>query len=464
MQIHHFNFIGLESRFLKTAILFAFLLAGTAGVLIFLIAEEMTAYWEQALLQQAEVRALQLADEVEEVILADMSQGIERLRVMPQKLKADLDAIYGQNESYLFCVVQGLEGAVVFKDSTGTMPGVVYDNMLFPEAVRGQSVQVFEHAFDMGDITKRFYLVVVTIVVQEQFLGVLKLGVSPQELTPQIENMVNMLIHRHMLGALALAIIGAFAVWQTVRLMREARELELQAKKTDQLVFLGTIASELAHEIRNPLSAISVDSELLIEVAEEMDADNRAEMAKLSLNIGDSVRYLNATLSSFLQFARPSSLSRVRVKPNALVLEMVRLIGRQCARQGILLEWEAPDDVPEIDVDVPQIKQALLNVLINAQQAMPDGGVLAVHIRVVSDAIWIDVSDTGDGIPEDEQERVFNFFHSNKSGGSGLGLAIARRILDMHGGRLDLHSKVGEGATFSMRLPVAHGEGHGDDS
>ncbi len=386
------------------------------------------------------------------------------LHLPPYKLQADLDAIYGQDASYAFCIVQDVRGGVVFKDSTGTLPEFVYDPMHFPADVSGSSVRVLEHTFERAGIEKRIYVVAVNLMFETQLLGVLKLGVSPQELTPQIEHMVNMLLHKHMLGAFVLTLIGGLAVWQTVRLMREARHLEAQVKKTDRLVFLGTIASELAHEIRNPLSAISVDSELLIEVAEEMDADNRAEIAKLSLNIGDSVRYLNATLSSFLQFARPSSLSRVRVKPKALVLEMVRLIGRQCARQGILLEWEAPNDVPEIDVDVPQIKQALLNVLINAQQAMPDGGVLAVHIRVVSDAVWIDISDTGDGIPEAEQERVFNFFHSNKSGGSGLGLAIARRILEMHGGRLDLHSKVGEGATFSMRLPLLYEEGAEDDS
>lgn len=459
MQVFDFTLAGVESRFLKTATLFAVLLLGTAGVLVFLMTEEVTQHLELSLQRDAEVRAYQLTARIEEIVLADGSQGVRVLETEGEKLEADLNAIYGQDASYLFCLVENVEGRVVFKDSMGTLPSEVYRRVDFQTPNAWQNPVVVEYLVRHGDEEKRVYQVSVAIVMQEQFWGVLKLGVSLQALNEQIESLANTLIRRHMLGGILFVLIGGLAVWQTVRLMREAHRLEMQAKETDRLVFLGTIASGLAHEIRNPLNAISVDSELLAEVADELDAEKCDEIVKLSLDIGDSVRYLNATLSGFLQFARPSSLSLVRVKPKSLVLETVRLVVRQCARQGILLEWDAPEEVPDVDVDVPQIKQALLNLLINAQQAMPDGGVLAVHIRVEEDGVWIDVSDTGDGIPEAEQERVFNLFYTNKTGGSGLGLAIARRIVELHGGRLMLHCQEGEGATFAMRLPISEGAG-----
>jgi signal transduction histidine kinase len=454
MQVSNFNLMGLESRFLKTAMLFAFLLIGTAGVLIYLITEELAENLELSLLQNTEVRAYQLASVAETIGLMGVYNNLTLQITHQKKLKADLNAIYGQDDAYLFCIVQDIQGAVVFKDSTGAIPEKIDGQVLFKSEVSWLEPMVSEYILWVDGSEKRIYQVAVAIVIQDQLKGVLKLGVSLGELAPQIESLANTLVRRHMFGGLLFLVIGVLAVWQTVRLMREAHRLEVQAKETDRLVFLGTIASGLAHEIRNPLNAISVDSELLVEVAEEMGGDNRSEIVKLSMDIGDSVRYLNATLTSFLQYARPSSFVRVNTKPKTLVLETVRLIGRQCARQGILLEWEAPEGLPEVYVDVPQMKQAILNLLINAQQAMLDGGVLGVHIRAEEDAVWIDISDTGVGISKADQARVFGLFYSTKVSGSGLGLAIARRIVEVHGGRLVLQSEAGEGTTFMIRLPL----------
>jgi signal transduction histidine kinase len=170
----------------------------------------------------------------------------------------------------LFCIVQDIQGAVVFKDSTGAIPEKIDGQVLFKSEVSWLEPMVSEYILWVDGSEKRIYQVAVAIVIQDQLKGVLKLGVSLGELAPQIESLANTLIRRHMFGGLLFLVIGVLAVWQTVRLMREAHRLEVQAKETDRLVFLGTIASGLAHEIRNPLNAISVDSELLVEVAEEM--------------------------------------------------------------------------------------------------------------------------------------------------------------------------------------------------
>ena len=116
------------------------------------------------------------------------------------------------------------------------------------------------------------------------------------------------------------------------------------------------------------------------------------------------------------------------------------------------VEWEAPDEVSEVSLDVAQFKQALLDLLLNAQQAMPDGGVLVVQIGKRDGGVYVDISDTGIGIPEEDQEKVFNLFYSSKPDGSGLGLGIARKIVEAHHGSLNLTSQPGEGTTFSICL------------
>jgi len=120
------------------------------------------------------------------------------------------------------------------------------------------------------------------------------------------------------------------------------------------------------------------------------------------------------------------------------------------------MEWEKPERPVAVWADATQLRQAVLNLLLNAQQAIPGGGVVSVAVERSADRVGIRVSDTGPGVPMDEREKVFNLFHSTKSAGTGMGLPIARRIVEAHGGRIEVDDAPGGGASFTIRLRAAN--------
>jgi len=231
----------------------------------------------------------------------------------------------------------------------------------------------------------------------------------------------------------------------------------------DQLVELSTITGGLAHEIRNPLSTLKVNLQLLDEdwrLIESPqpggpDAQDVARRSRRRLHtlLAESQR-LERILEDFLKYVGKRKLSMAPSDLNDIVRELADFFEPQAAAHQIELHTTLAAGPVVCSVDRMVLKEALLNLLINAQQAIGDGGRIELRVALDVPNATIVVADTGPGVPADRREAIFYPYNSNKKGGSGLGLATARQILRQHGGSLALDDNPGGGARFTVRLPL----------
>ncbi len=222
---------------------------------------------------------------------------------------------------------------------------------------------------------------------------------------------------------------------------------------------IAQLAGGLAHEIRNPLSTMRMNLELLAEEFEAAEnARDRRALQKIERIHKESLR-LQAILEEFLRFARVLEAKTTPSDLNVLVEDLRDFCEGQGAAQGIISRTRLDPGLPLIPMDSELFKQALLNLILNAQHAMPEGGELILTTRREGQAVVLDVIDTGVGISASEQPRVFDAFYSTRAGGSGLGLPTARKIVEAHGGMITLESEPGRGSKFSIRLPIAREPG-----
>jgi nitrogen fixation/metabolism regulation signal transduction histidine kinase len=215
------------------------------------------------------------------------------------------------------------------------------------------------------------------------------------------------------------------------------------------------VARRLAHEIKNPLTPIAMSVETLRDAREQGRADFGEIFDEGTRAIGEEVRRLKRIVDEFTRFARLPAPERAPVAADELVGAVLALFPEP--PPGVSIVRDAAPGLPRVLADRDQIVQLLLNLVRNALEAMPDGGTLAVSARRVPDGVAFSVSDTGRGIAPGDLARVFEPYFTTKEGGTGLGLAIARRIAEEHGGRLEVESEPGRGATFTLTLPAAWG-------
>jgi len=254
---------------------------------------------------------------------------------------------------------------------------------------------------------------------------------------------------------------------------------ELQAAQTrliqsERLAVIGQMSAKVSHEVRNPLSSISLNTELLEDEIQALPESRRAEAAGLVGAIRSQVDVLSAVTEEYLRFAR---LPKPRFEQAALapvIEDLGGFIREELRSRGIDLVVSVSNGLPAVRLDPGQIRQALLNLIRNAADAMPDGGTITLRVRHVTDDrrpetgsvagppspveyLEIAVADTGMGIPAENEGKIFEPFFTTKEGGTGLGLAIARQIVVDHGGSLTCESAPGVGTTFRLVLPIFDG-------
>lgn len=231
-----------------------------------------------------------------------------------------------------------------------------------------------------------------------------------------------------------------------------------------QLVELTAVTGGLAHEIRNPLSTLRVNLQLLGEDWRDIAAGRVDDPGLISAVARRStqrvetlireVDRLAQLMDNFVRFVGRHELSPARVDLNELIAELGAFFEPQAARGGVKLTVEAAGAPVFCRVDANLFNQALLNLLINAQQAMPNGGELKLRCLRAGDHARVEVSDSGPGIPAELQGRIFEPYFSTRKGGTGLGLPVTRRIVNRHGGRVSIESRAGLGATFVVDVPA----------
>ncbi len=248
----------------------------------------------------------------------------------------------------------------------------------------------------------------------------------------------------------ALLIAGAAAAV----VYRRYERLQQRTRQAERLAELGTLTGGLAHEIKNPLSTVQLNLQLLREDLEPQVPAYTRLVNRLGTVQKETAR-LRDILDEFLRYAGKIELDRKPCDVNRLLEELADFFNPQAQLQRVQLRIRKTPMPLVVPLDERLIKQALLNLLINALQAMPEaGGEIILSAEQRDGKAVIDVIDTARGIPPRMIEQIFQAYYSTKSGGTGLGLAISRRIVEEHGGRISVQSEVGKGTDFSIALPM----------
>jgi two-component system NtrC family sensor kinase len=229
-----------------------------------------------------------------------------------------------------------------------------------------------------------------------------------------------------------------------------------QLVRTEKLSSLGKLSASIAHEINNPLAGILTFAKLVSRTLEEGPPDeaHRAAIRRNLALVEREAQRCSAIVRNLLDFARERPTALRPMDVNAAVEEALSLLTNQVAIQGVALE-RALSPVPSVLADFGQLRQAFVNVAMNACEAMGQGGTLRVSSRDAEGSVEIAFADTGPGIPPERLRKIFDPFFTTKEKGTGLGLSVVYGIIERHGGRIDVASRVGEGTTFTLRLPAA---------
>ncbi len=224
---------------------------------------------------------------------------------------------------------------------------------------------------------------------------------------------------------------------------------------TDHNAELAELAGGFIHEIKNHISALGLNVQLLAEDFQQAETPRERKACERILRLQGECQRLTDLSNDFLRFARLRELKRAPTALLEVVGDMVDFFAPTARAAGIEIKTYLPTDLPPVPLDVDLFKQALLNLMLNAEQAMAGGGELIVQARC-SEPGWVrlDVIDSGAGMSEESLAKCFKPFHTTKLGGSGLGLPTTRRIVEMHGGRIEVQSEVGKGTQFTLWLPT----------
>jgi signal transduction histidine kinase len=241
---------------------------------------------------------------------------------------------------------------------------------------------------------------------------------------------------------------------ENARLYGDLKESKSYIRRADRLASLGTLTAGLAHEIRNPLVAIKTFTQLLPERFD--DEEFRQQFLPIASGEVDRISIL---VDELLNFAKPSDPKLETEDINTVLDGMILLVSTESKKKAIELVKEYGADLPSVTIDRDQMKQVFLNILLNAVEATPEGGHVTVRTRSYTKAagdayVQIEFTDTGGGIPEECLEEIFNPFFSTKTKGSGLGLSISAQIVQDHRGYIDVESRVDQGASFFVNLPI----------
>jgi len=253
------------------------------------------------------------------------------------------------------------------------------------------------------------------------------------------------------------------------------RAEEASTLESERINAIKLLAAGVAHEIGNPLNALNIHLQLLSRAIDKLPAAQRTELSELTDIARIEVNRLDATISQFLQAVRPQKPNFAPCDLTELLQETLRLIRTEIENRRITVSVEYAGEIPQVQADGQQIKQVFFNLIKNALEAMPDGGTLKITLR--SGDVWIEIAflDSGTGIEAAQMSRLFQAYQTTKDGGHGLGLMIVHRIIQDHGGEIEVSSRPGEGSCFRILLPRAsrrirmlnmattHTETRGDD-
>ena len=251
----------------------------------------------------------------------------------------------------------------------------------------------------------------------------------------------------------AVALDNAHLFEESRRAYRELKEAQQRILQSEKMAVLGTFASGLAHEIRNPLNSISLQISLLERRIAKLEPSAGKALRELADVVREEIRRLDGLVGDFLLFSRPDRMQHQVASLDTLLDEVLRLLEPEAAAAGVeLRRARAGEPLPDFRLDAEKIRQVVINLVRNAVEAMPAGGAVTVESGLVDGQAQLVVRDTGPGLPEGVD--VFQLFVTTKPKGTGLGLSIVQQIVLQHGGEITAGSPPGQGAAFTIRLPI----------
>jgi PAS domain S-box-containing protein len=241
--------------------------------------------------------------------------------------------------------------------------------------------------------------------------------------------------------------IGALV---TMRDAESVRRIEDEIELSRRLAAIGRLTSGVAHEVKNPINAIVVHLEVLRQKLQQVDPDTRRHMDV----IGSEIQRLDRVVQTLVDFTRPVELRLTDIDLRALIEEVILLASPDAERHGVSIERQLDSATLPVKADTDLVKQALLNIVLNGVQAMPEGGPLTIAAARSDDEAMIEVRDHGPGIPAEIRGRIFNLYFTTKPSGSGIGLAMTYRVMQLHNGSVEYETAEGRGTTFRLRFPL----------
>lgn len=229
--------------------------------------------------------------------------------------------------------------------------------------------------------------------------------------------------------------------------------MEREMHRISELAATGQLAASIAHELRNPLSSIKGAAQYL-----QREYEDHSSIKEFLGIIIDEVNGLNRIATEFLDFARPTKLRFQSTYVNDVLVRTLKFLQKNLDSHGVKIDKQFKVNIPQINADDKQLQQVFLNIILNALQAMPDGGKLEISTSALKNGAKVKITDNGVGIPEDQMEQIFKPFFTTKTKGTGLGLTIVEKIVKNHGGKIDITSKVGKGTTFEIFLPIGNSD------
>ena len=242
-------------------------------------------------------------------------------------------------------------------------------------------------------------------------------------------------------------IIGATRICRDITHLKKAEERLLLAER---LSSLGELSAGVAHELRNPLAGIKINTQILSRKKELSETERRILQGTL-----EGVEKIQKIADDMLHFARPKAAHFHEEDINGVIEKSLDILQAKFKKGNIALTFEKGKELPRLRIDIHQIQQVLINLMLNAIQAMTQGGNLTLRTLPENGrAVALEVQDTGVGIPRDHLKKIFDPFFTTKSEGTGLGLSISLKILHNHGATLDVRSEEGKGSTFTIHFPA----------
>jgi signal transduction histidine kinase len=348
-------------------------------------------------------------------------------------------------------VMDAVDGSLVA--SLGDVPGdVAKEEGAFQDILSGKASVSSRKVTLQG---KNLFEILAPLYLDSKLAGIVRVGLQRDQADQVIGKNRTLMI----ISMVFIMLIGLLSIWflyqNQNRHLARIEEMRKELQKSERLSSLGQLAAGVAHEIRNPLNAISMASQRLQREFLPSDEGKMEEFGQITGVIRDEVRRLNGIIEEFLSFSRSQRLELREYSLQAVLQKLVHLVGEEAAARGITIETRWGDQPTSIPMDVDKLQQAFLNFIKNAMESISGEGLIAVSIEQPgNENISVKITDTGKGLTPDEIDRIFNPEYTTKEKGLGLGLPIAYEIVRGHGGDIRVKSMVGAGTTFEILLPL----------